>query len=112
MALLKAQGACYRDRSEIRHLAATPAFRFAPAAQAERPGGRQIHGQLEFGRRLHRKLGGLGALEDAIDVSTRAAKDVRRLGPVRQQPALPDDLPIGIDRGDAMPRAASTIIPR
>jgi len=76
MALLKAQGACYRDRSEIRHLAATPAFRFAPAAQAERPGGRQIHGQLEFGRRLHRKLGGLGALEDAIDVSTRAAKDV------------------------------------
>src|SRR6516164_1876911 len=41
--------------------------------KAERPGGFEIDDQLIFGRRLHRQVGGLLALEDAIDVAGCAA---------------------------------------
>src|SRR5450432_1335437 len=41
--------------------------------EAHRLGGLEIDDQLILGRRLHRKIGGLLALEDAIDVSGGAA---------------------------------------
>jgi predicted nucleic acid-binding protein len=44
--------------------------------EAERLGGLQIHHQLEFGRLLDRQIGGLGALQDAIDIGGRAAEQV------------------------------------
>jgi hypothetical protein len=37
--------------------------------EAERLGGLEINHQLIFGRRLHRKVGRLRALENAIDVT-------------------------------------------
>jgi hypothetical protein len=39
--------------------------------QAERLGGLEVDRQFVFGRRLHRKVGRLLALEDAIDVADR-----------------------------------------
>jgi hypothetical protein len=41
--------------------------------EAERRGGLQIDDQLVFGRRLHRQVGGLLTLEDAINVTGRAS---------------------------------------
>ena len=40
--------------------------------EAERLGGLEVDGQLEFGRRLYRQIGRLLPLEDAIDVSGSA----------------------------------------
>ena len=37
--------------------------------EAERLGGLEIDDQLVLGRRLHRQVGGLLALEDAIDIA-------------------------------------------
>ena len=42
--------------------------------EAERLGGLEIDHQLVLGRRLHRQVGWLLALEDAIDVAGRAAE--------------------------------------
>jgi hypothetical protein len=39
---------------------------------AERLGGLQVDGGFELGRKLDRQVGGLGALEDAIDIGRRA----------------------------------------
>ena len=39
--------------------------------EAERFGGLEVNHQLEFGRRLHRQIGRLLALEDAVDVAGR-----------------------------------------
>ena len=38
--------------------------------EAERLGGLQVNRKLEFGRRLHRKVGRFLALKDAIDVAS------------------------------------------
>ena len=40
--------------------------------EAERLGGLEVDDQLVLGRRLHRQVGGLLALEDAIDIAGRA----------------------------------------
>ena len=47
-------------------------------------GGLEIDRQLVFGRRLHRQVGGLLALEDAIDVAGRASVRVNRYRPRRR----------------------------
>ena len=46
--------------------------------EAERLGGLEVDHQLVLGRRLHRQVGRLLALEDAIDVAGRAAVLVDR----------------------------------
>ena len=49
--------------------------------EAERLRGLEVDYQLEFGRRLHRQIGGLLALEDAIDVDAGAPIGIPRSAP-------------------------------
>src|SRR5215831_3068762 len=72
--------------------------------QAERRRGLEIDGKFIFGGRLRRKFGGVGPLQDAIDIRSRAPEDVRRFRPVRHQAALLNELSIRIGRGDPVLR--------
>ena len=57
--------------------------------------------QLVLGRRLHRQVGRLLALEDAIDVAGRAPELVDQIGPIGDQAAVGDEESV-----DSRPRAA------
>ena len=59
--------------------------------------------QLEFGRLLHRQVGGLLALEDAIDVAGSAPELVHEIGPVGDEAATGDEKPVEVDRWEAVP---------
>ena len=59
--------------------------------EAERLGGLEIDHQLVLGRRLHRQVGRLLALEDAIDVAGRAPVLVDQIRPVGDQAAGGDE---------------------
>ena len=59
--------------------------------EAERLGGLQVDDQLVLGRRLHRQVGRLLALEDAIDVAGRAPALVDQIGSIRDQAAAGDE---------------------
>jgi hypothetical protein len=50
--------------------------------KAERLGGLDIDGQLELGRLLDRKVRRRGPLEDAINIRSRTANNVDRIGSV------------------------------
>jgi hypothetical protein len=50
--------------------------------EAERLGGRAVDHQLEFGRRLHRKIGRLLAPQDAVDITCGRAKLIDRVDAV------------------------------
>src|ERR1700716_4327743 len=50
--------------------------------EAERLGGLEVDDQLVLGRRLHRQVGRLLALEDAVDVAGGASVLVDQVGPV------------------------------
>src|SRR5262245_45816117 len=50
--------------------------------EAKRPGGLEVDHQLVLGRRLHRQVSWLLALEDAIDVLGRRAELAHEVGPV------------------------------
>ena len=52
--------------------------------EAERLGGLEVDDQLELGRRLHRQVGRLLALEDAIDVAGRLPELLDRIGSVAE----------------------------
>ena len=54
--------------------------------EAERLGGLEIDDQLVLGRRLHRQVGRLLALENAIDIASRAPVQVDKIGPIGDQP--------------------------
>jgi hypothetical protein len=71
--------------------------------KADRLGSLQVDHQLVFGRRLHREIGGLLTLEDAIDISRRAAVLVEKIRPVGDQPAGGDHEASEIDRGQLVP---------
>jgi hypothetical protein len=58
--------------------------------KAERLGGLEIDHQFVLGRRLHRKVGRLLALEDAIDVFGRASVLVDEIRAVAYQPTIRD----------------------
>ena len=60
--------------------------------EAERFGGLEVDHQLVFGRRLHRQVGRLLALEDAIDVAGREAVLVDDIRPIGDQAAVGDEL--------------------
>ena len=48
----------------------------------------QVQHRLVLGRRLHRKVGWLLALEDAIDIAGRLPKLLDEIGPVGNQAAV------------------------
>ena len=64
----------------------------------QRLGGLEVDDQLVLGRRLHRQVGRLLALEDAINVAGSAAKLVAKIRPVRDQSAGGDVEAFAIDR--------------
>ena len=55
--------------------------------EAERLGGLEVDHQLVLGRRLHRQVGRLLALEDAVDIAGRAPVLVDVIGPIGDQAA-------------------------
>ena len=59
--------------------------------------------QLVLGRRLHRQVGWLLALEDAIDVAGRAPVLVDEIRPIGDQAAAGDEEAVGVDRGQLVP---------
>ena len=71
--------------------------------EAERLGGLEVDHQLVLGRRLHRQVGRLLALEDAVDVAGRAPVLVDEIRPIGDQAAGGDEEAIGVDRGQFVP---------
>ena len=72
--------------------------------EAERLGGLEVDDQLVLGRRLHRQVGRLLALEDAIDVAGRAPEQVDQIGPsARVRPPAVTQKREPIDRGQLVP---------
>src|SRR5262245_6891388 len=53
--------------------------------KVERPRCLEVDGQVVFDRCFHRQICGLGTFQDAIDIRSRAPKDVGDVGPVRDQ---------------------------
>jgi hypothetical protein len=53
--------------------------------ETERSGSLQIDDQLKFGRLLNRQIAGFLALEDAVDVGTRAPIKVKIVDAVRRK---------------------------
>ena len=68
-------------------------------SEAERLGGLEVDDQLVLGRRLHRQVGRLLALEDAIDVARPPAGTGRSNQPIGDQAACVDEAPVVVDRG-------------
>src|SRR5215471_967536 len=66
--------------------------------KAECPGRLQVDNEFVLGRRLHREVGGLLALEDAVDVLSSAAVLVDKIRPVGDQAAPRDEIARYIDR--------------
>src|SRR5215471_6464316 len=56
--------------------------------QTERLGGLEVHGHLEFCRKLHREIARLRAAQNAIDISGGATKEVYLVGSVGKQTAV------------------------
>ena len=79
--------------------------------EAQGLGGLEIDYQLVLGRRLHREVGGLFALEDAIDIAGGTPILVDEIRAVGDQPAVGDKPALKIDRGEFV-AAASVIIKR
>src|SRR5438132_7944920 len=65
--------------------------------QAKRLGGLDVDGQLELGRLLDREVGGLLALEVAIDIGCGAAEQIGSLNSVGAQASAADELRNRID---------------
>ena len=70
--------------------------------EAEGLGRLEIDHQLVLCRRLHRKIGWLLALEDAINIAGSAPELIKIVRPVRQQAATFDE---GTDAACAVPQA-------
>src|SRR6516164_1845990 len=62
----------------------------------------EIYHQLVFGRRLHRQVGRLLTLEDAIDVIGRTSPIIESVKSVRQQAAEFGELTVRIDGGETV----------
>ena len=73
--------------------------------ETERFGGLEIDHQLVLGRRLHRQVGRLFALEDAIDVASGAPILVDDIGSVRNQAAADENA------AKSKPWAACIVLP-
>ncbi len=66
--------------------------------EAERLGGLEVDDQFVLGWRLHRQIGWLLALEDAIDVAGRAPVLIDQISPIGDQAAAGDGGAVGVDR--------------
>src|SRR5262245_4108177 len=64
--------------------------------------GFKIDHQLVLGRRLHRKVGGLLALEDAIDIGGRLPVRGDSVGAVRDQAAVFHEVSYEVHRGQSV----------
>src|SRR6516162_2637393 len=64
----------------------------------------EINDQLELARLLDRKVGGLLALEDAIDIGCGAAEQIGALNSVGNQASAPGELRNRIDCGQVLLR--------
>src|SRR4051812_16556321 len=65
--------------------------------EAECLGGLEVDNQLVLARRLDWQVGRLLALEDAVDVTGRAAVLIDEIGPVADEAAISHEISIGID---------------
>ena len=65
---------------------------------AECPGGLEVDDQFELGGSLHRQVGWLLALEDAVDVAGRSTILVDEIRPIRDQTARDNELACVVDR--------------
>jgi hypothetical protein len=63
----------------------------------------RVDHQLELDRRLHRKIGRLLALEDAVDVGGRAPVLVDSIRPIGDQAAGRNEEAVRVDRGQFVP---------
>src|SRR5262245_15042484 len=70
--------------------------------EAERLGGLKVDHQLVLGRRLHRQVGWLLALEDAVDVTSRPAVRVDYVRSIREQAAAASEVRERINRGQSV----------
>ena len=62
----------------------------------------EVDDEVKLGRRLHRQVSRLLALEDAIDVIGRAPVLIGQIRPVGDQAAPSDELPTGGNRGQSV----------
>src|SRR5262245_36313529 len=67
--------------------------------ETKRLGGLKIDHQFVLGRCLHRKIGGLLALENAIDVAGCAPELVGEIRPIGDQTAVSNEESVEVDRG-------------
>jgi hypothetical protein len=67
--------------------------------EAERLGGLEVDDQFVFRRCLHRQVGRFLALEDTIDVASRAAELVVQVRPVGDEATGCGVVAAGVDRG-------------
>ena len=72
---------CSNEHLLLDHLVGA-ASSVSGTVEAERLGGLEIDHELVLGRRLHRQVGRLLALEDAIDILGRAPKLVDPIRPI------------------------------
>src|SRR4051794_10664981 len=72
--------------------------------EAERFCGVEIDDQVVLGRCLDGQVAGLLAVENAIDVRSRASILVDRIRPIRDQPTAAPEERVGINSGQAVPR--------
>src|SRR5262245_60277641 len=66
-------------------------------------GGLNIDHQFEPGRRLHRQVGWLLALEDAIDIASGASVVIEPVGPVRDEAASGDKSTVRVHCRELIP---------
>src|SRR6516165_274558 len=72
--------------------------------EAESLGGLEVDHQLVLGRRLHRQVGRLLSLEDAIDVTGGAAKLIEEVRAIIHQATRRDEDAYWVDRGQPVLR--------
>src|SRR6202162_5134272 len=82
-----ARGASGEKSSSFDHLVGTQQNR-RRHRKAERLGGLGVQNHLESGRKLNRQVGRLCATKNAIDIESRAAKHVHKVGCVGKQTAV------------------------
>ena len=71
-------------------------------SQAERLRCLEVDGRFVPGRRLNRKVGGIGAAQDAVDIKRRLPPHVDLVDPVGYETTSRDELTERVDRRQAM----------
>src|SRR5262249_29311429 len=67
--------------------------------EAQRLGGLEIDDKLDFGRKFHRQVAGFGALQDFVDIVSRAMEARVEIDPVANKAAGFDVFAVAIYRG-------------